>query len=823
MSSDGPDAAGQSVASGSSGLSKREQMRLKAQQKLQDEAGPSSASSSHTHKRPVEVIDAHDDDEEALGSLSLSRPKRKAALDRPATYSIDPTDDSTRLKRHPNKLPTSVAKYAATSVNKTKEVSAMVREQQRRIMRGTDADGFSRADEIARSMEQERLHRMGISYADEGLNDQRHNPSESSRSSKMTSAQASSSRHAYGTNGKEQELTVGDLSPTIPSFLWSSQSEVAESEGEMDDINDATSARQRLAASFAALGADDEEKQHALDILQQDVGLGDSTIAETLKQHITFYRAGKILPPKVSYFSPTPDVTSKARSKGSTASSQASPPSVAAELDWDTRVRPILLAGFLPPSLDLDKRQVRSILRWLAISFVLERNVMQSQLISNLFQTLLLERAKSHYTRQLESAIPRAMSEVVRQVPRILIMIGMDELVFEECFPDDREVTDVPCLTVSQRRPADSSELTQFKKYLTQVERDDILINLARLLEMVIDAEPRAIDIADHVSILAGYVSSMIIACAASTNFTLHQSVGSAFSTIFAEAAREEGDTVRKLQEEVCRRTFTALGMDSLVVRARVVTALPGEGREVGAVRRWLAWCALTEHVAQAETLAASPLHGVGGEMVPSSDPMADDSEEATDRNLDKDHWRRTRFNPLTVDIDMLARAIDSSDPTSPFYVASNAASAAANSASQEPRTTDIDTLIAGTQLVAVALRDLPLHMCTFSPTPDTERSTPTPSQPDGPPQTRKTWPRALRLALTPFQLFNPSLDTNRVEALQDIIARLNATNSRIRDNRGNVILQTLAKDLLQRTAHALEYQLDMYGGGARMGAGFIR
>ncbi len=172
----------------------------------------------------------------------------------------------------------------------------------------------------------------------------------------------------------------------------------------------------------------------------------------------------------------------------------------------------------------------------------------------------------------------------------------------------------------------------------------------------------------------------------------------------------------------------------------------------------------------------------------------------------------------------MLARAIDSSDPSSPFYIAP-AGAAREDSKASPTSTTDMQSLIAGTQLVALALRDLPIHMCTFSLPPTGDRTTPTPSNPEGQPTNddRKAWPRALRNALSPLLPLNPTLEPTRITALQTIVKRLTDVNSRIRDNRGNVILQTLAKDRLHSTALLLEYQLGMYAGNEGMGGSFIR
>ncbi len=70
MSSEGQNAAEQGVASGS-GLSLREKMRLKAQQKIQDQAGSSAASSSRADPASLVAMDIDSygkDDDEALGS-----------------------------------------------------------------------------------------------------------------------------------------------------------------------------------------------------------------------------------------------------------------------------------------------------------------------------------------------------------------------------------------------------------------------------------------------------------------------------------------------------------------------------------------------------------------------------------------------------------------------------------------------------------------------------------------------------------------------------------------------------------------------------------
>ena len=508
------------------------------------------------------------------------------------------------------------------------------------------------------------------------------------------------------------------------------------------------------------------------------------------------------------------------------------------------------MAGFLPPSLEFDKRQIRRVLVWLSISFILEHDVMQNRLISTLFQSLVFESEKSYYRQQLESATPKALIDVVKRVPLLLNRIGMDDEVLEQCFPDNSKVTDVPLFTVAQRKAtascsqthaqdgastsSPSAEFTEFPVYLTQAERVEILVNLARMLDMIACAACGPTFTADHLSIFAGYIASMAIVCAASTGHTLPDQVGSAFSSIFRAAGREGDQVVRKLQEQVCRRTLSALRSESIAVRARLVMVLPGEGKEMGAVRRWIAWCALTQHVAQAgsSAAAASPLN-----TIPSSDPLADEGEDGQEQQSDDmAYWRRAKFEPLSIDLDMLTAAIDAKDVNSPFHIAppitgqsakrsSSASPTATPKDESEPctgssvatRTTDFESIIAATQLVTHALKDVAIHMCSFDPT-SADRSTPTPSQPDGQPLSgaeRKTWPRALRLALAPYLSYNPRLDESRIAALYTVVERLGYVNSRIRDNRGNVILQTLAKDALHRTAGVLEYQLDMYVPGA--------
>ncbi|GAC92961.1 Mg-transporting ATPase [Pseudozyma hubeiensis SY62] len=854
-SGNGAEAAKDGVGS-SSGLSLRERMRLKAQQQLQDKAQPTSVASSSIDTRDLVAIDV-ESDEEDLGALTLGRSKRQAALKRPATYSIDPLDDSSRLKRHPNKLPTSLAKYAAVPTSKTKGIDGLLREQQRRAKRGTDADGFSRAEAIALSMEQERLGRMGIAFSDMDSDDVRSAAGERSRSSSVDPRQTkwtnlNTNRNGLNDNGKERETTVRALSPTIPSFLWSSQSEASDSDDDAERHVDASKTKQQVEASLAAVGADEDEKQLALDILQSDVVRSRAGDVSGSKDRITFYRSGKVLAPVTNTFCPLPCVARDKESKASTqvaektTATQASVAAAPDAFDWSTLARHILLAGMLLPSLYLDKRQIRRILVWLGISFVLERNVMQSRLISTLFQSLIFQPEKSFYARQLDSTIPRALNDIVRRVPHILNGIGMDDTVFEKCFPDHTSRTDVPCFTVARRKAvpsqtqdgasssSPSAEFLEFKAYLTQTERDDILINLARLLNTIASASPDPTFVTDNLSVFAGYVSSMAIACAATTNHAVSDAVAGAFNSIFALVAGEGEDTLRKLQAGVCTRTFGALSNDSIAVRARVVGAFPGDCEEISAVGRWLAWYALTEDVARAQTeiKAASPPPDGVAEVVPSSDPCADDGEDDSKGGLGKaesESRRRIQFESLSLDLEMLAKAIDARDPNSPFRIAPATVERLADeeSSPSTPRpgsvdtadarsSTSFETILAATQLVSLCLRDLPLHMCSFTPT------TPTPSQPHADSAAGK-WTKALRHALEPYSSMNPQLDETRIAALQNIVERLAGVNGRIRDDRGNVILQTLAKDRLLMLCHALEYELEVFSGKGEVRGSFIK
>lgn len=815
---------------GPSRLTLREQLRLKAQQKLNAQASSTPEPRSRADLSSIaSTVDVSD--EEELGSLTLGRGNRQAALKRPATYSIDPTDDASRLRYHPNQLPGSAAKYAATKSSRTKGIDSMLREQKKRIKRGTDADGFSRAEAIARSMEQERLGKMGIAYdVDEDSEEAGHqNGNRLSSGSKVRHANGAFSHQHHRGNGeaKEEKLTVRALSPTISSYLWSSQSEGACSEDDMERDADVNVQKQRLAASLSALGADEDEKQQTLSILQRDVRDSVDTADVDGRGHIVFYRPGRSIAPLVDSFCPLPSITPPPVVAEGESSTAPSPPPTNA-VTWDTISPHILLAGMLPAGLNLDRRAIRRILLWLAISYILERDALRSKRLFSLFTSLILHPSRTPYFRELESSIPGALSDIVRRIPHILNRIGVDEEVLEQSFPDNANVTDEPCFIFPRRRTASSRSQTQtqtrsdrstssspsaefrdLKVYLTQAERDDIIVNLAKVLSMVMSAAAEVEEkfVEENLSVLAGYVASMAVACAGCTNFALQSEVGGAFIAIFSLAAMQT--KVRELQEAVVRRTFTALGNESspskVALRARLVSVFPGQGQEINAVRRWLAWCVLTEHLAQHSPLSEAVMRARKEEVgvVPSSDPVeaaGDASEELEREKKENAYWRRAEFEPLQLDLEMLVKAIDVVDPRSPFYVAGEG-----NSKEYSTRRA-FETLIAATQLLAICLGDLPLHLCSFSPTPSS--STTSSAAP-------KNWPKALRLSLASHLHLHPQLYETRITAVHNIVARLATVNSKIRDNRGDVILRSLAKDLLQRTGHALEYQLQLYGCGS--------
>ncbi|SPO26263.1 uncharacterized protein UTRI_02539 [Ustilago trichophora] len=822
------DVAADKGVGSSTGLSLREKMRLKAQQRLHDQAAAAAAAaapcsssvSTRTNTTSFAAIDI-DSDEEALGSLTLGRTKRQAALKRPATYSIDPLDDASRLKRDPNKLSISPAKYAATPIKKSKNIDSLLREQQRRIKRGTDAEGFLRAEAIAQSIEHERLGRMGIGYSDHDGDaySQHRNPGESSKPSQLASVKVkrsngNSTLTTQGNIGREPEPTVRALSPTIPSFLWSSQSEAGPSDEESDLELDSSVQKQRLAASLAAVSVDEDEKQQALDILRRDMRDRKHPTTKASKGQITFYKPGRTLAPEIApNFCPLPSLT--ASKQESVASSPTE------HLDWNTVSPHLLLAGIIPPSLDLDKRQVRRILVWAGISFILEQDVFQSQLLLAFFRSLISS-ATPHYRQQLQSAIPRALTDITRRIPLVLYQIGIHERVFKQCFRDNLTAANGACFTLAQHRPSSqthardgtssstSAEFKNFKVYVTQAERDEIVIRLAQMVSIITSASPTTTFVEEDLNALAGYVSSMAIACAASTNLELHGSVGDAFTNIF-RAAREEGRVVEKLQEEVCQRTLSGLDDESIAIRARLVTVFPGEGKEVAAVQRFLAWLVLTEHVAADQAVADSP-----ADAVASSDATMDAGEDLERiANVETSpYWERTPFQPLSLDLERLVRAVDPADHRSPFHIAVLTSDAVRQDDNTvESKSTDFATLIAATQLLALTLHDLALHLCTFR---STQHATDA-AQPQTP------LPRVLRQCLLSYTHLNPKLDPHRTAAIRTLIQKLLLINSKIRDNRADVILTSLAKDRLQRTAHSLEYQLQMLLGESLTASSFLK
>ncbi len=275
----------------SSGLSLREKLRLKAQQKIQAKQVSPPLEISATTKSLLATVKDESDDEE-LGSLTLGRTQRQAALKRPASYSIDPIDDASRLRRHPNSLSTAATSLATSSASKPRSIESMLRERDRKVQRGTDAAGFSRAEEIARSMEQERLEALGISTSSKR--------GSSKRSSNGKVRSPSTGQHgSKNRNGDEKGLTVKALSPNIPSFVWSSQSEGGDTDEEAETkLNDSRDVD--MAASLAAMGVDEETKQKTLDILQQKERTRKSEGSS--KGAIPFWRPGRTSKPSLDEF-----------------------------------------------------------------------------------------------------------------------------------------------------------------------------------------------------------------------------------------------------------------------------------------------------------------------------------------------------------------------------------------------------------------------------------------------------------------------------------------------------------------------------------------
>ncbi|KAI3482406.1 hypothetical protein L1887_54962 [Cichorium endivia] len=801
------------AAAVSSPLTLREQLRLKAQQKLSEQASTSASAGRKPATSSAALAIDDDDDDDALGSLTLGRSKRQAALKRPATYSIDPTDDASRLHRHPDALAGSVAHHASSS-KKYASVDGMLRERQRKIKRGIDADGFSRAEAIARSMEQERLGRMGIAYSDdEELTDIRipgTSKAGTSSSRPKSSASFESSRQAgpsgSRTNGHAPEPTVQALSPTIPSFVWSSQSELGDSEDEDKRPSAATPTpdiqKKRLAASLAAVGADEDQSREALDILQRDMRDETFRPADPHGGRIPFYRPGKTVAPVIEAFCEVPNL--------GVADDAADTASTTRERIWTATYPHILLACAIPPSLQVRPAELARIVTWTAVTCLLERDVLQSQLAFGLLESLVLQPDQSAYRNELLGAVAQAAGDVLALVPRVLHRIGVSESVLVECFPDDADATDGPFFVVTRARPrthdrapssSQTAKVEQARRaprsalYLTHAECDELLAHLARVVQLVVQANSSAVR--DGVSLLAGWVASMALACAAGTSVALDAAMGQGMEVVFAAAA--ETAVLEELQEAVARRLFTALEPESVVVRARVVQALPGAGRGVQALRAWLGWCVLTEHLASpAKVDAVVPV--AEPDAVPSSDPIEAEGEaDAAAARLRRDsaYWRRARFEAWSLDLHLLSRAVDANDPKSPFHVASSNA---------DDSDADLSRLIAAVHLLALVLRDLPVHLCNFTH----DARTPTKSDPLGQ-RSSASLPRALSLALAAYASVNPTLDEGRVQEVRTIVTRLDQANARIRDSRADVILRTLAKDALHRTSLALEYQLALY------------
>ncbi len=158
--------------------------------------------------------------------------------------------------------------------------------------------------------------------------------------------------------------------------------------------------------------------------------------------------------------------------------------------------------------------------------------------------------------------------------------------------------------------------------------------------------------------------------------------------------------------------------------------------------------------------------------------------------------YRRSSFVHVNLDLDLVVKAIDNRDVKSPFYVAPPNASYCDNSERQE---TDFESMIAATSLLGTLLTEFAMHMFTFSP--------------DSPPNASAgvLRPKSTRLALASYMVYNPTLSVQKITILRTIIDKLAHVNSRIRDNMGDVIFRSLAKEALQRWGLFFEYQLEFY------------
>nr|CDI52974.1 putative protein [Melanopsichium pennsylvanicum 4] len=541
-----------SNSTGGFALSLRETLRLKAQAKLQHEQQRSVAhspitttrasTSSSTVPKPDGDQDQHDD-YEPLGSLNLGRGKRQ--VKRPTTYSIDPLDDASRLRSHPNKLPKSVAQLAADPFKTRKSINSMLREQQRRMSRGTDADGFSKAEAIARSMEEERLGKMGIAY--DGQVAKEVSTEVSSRAAhKGLFSSSKVTQSSHGSKKDEPALSVRALSPTIPSYLWSSQSEAGETDDEQD-TEEIQLHQSRLAKSFAAVNAAEDQKTVALDILQRDARHRIDPSSKRPMAHVPFYESERTTRPTVETFCDVVNISTKSDLTHST--------SLAATSDdeaWLSHLPSMILCNMIPPYLDLNPLQISRLIIRIAVTYILNTDAVQSIHLSSFLKTLFHPSSASSHHFELCTTVPQALSQIISLIPRILNRIGVREHVLEECFPDEVEVTSWVCPTLKRPTTASGKPKKCQRVYLTQAEREHILTNLAQVLEMVTRADANKGErvVGSNVTTLAGYVASMAIASAASTNFTLEAQIGGALNAIFSAAARESCECLNDLQKE---------------------------------------------------------------------------------------------------------------------------------------------------------------------------------------------------------------------------------------------------------------------------------
>ncbi len=273
------------------------------------------------------------------------------------------------------------------------------------------------------------------------------------------------------------------------------------------------------------------------------------------------------------------------------------------------REQPVLYAGVVPKSLNLSDDQLERMIVWTSISYVFERSALTGYRRLSLFRSLILPAEESPLHAHFIAVIPRALERILALIPRILARIGVSKDVLEECFPDHAAAINIDCPLI-KRRNADSfpskasgsaasdkaSSENASDVYLTQAECNDIVTNLARIVEVVIPRASKTSShfVVKHLSLLVGYLSSMALGNATSMNFNLQAQVGSSARAILIAAKRENEQTLRQLQKETVDRTLSALGDVVLGVHARLVDVWPGgEFRQSTEMKRWISWLAL--------------------------------------------------------------------------------------------------------------------------------------------------------------------------------------------------------------------------------------